>query len=175
VPVELGDAWHDLLVTMTSAAPADRPDAQEVRRQLTALAGTISSGDATRAIRQTATVTPAGTADDDSQTRLLSVPLTVPRTVPGATGPARSDGVSLRSLRDRWEPLLAGAWAPWALAAALLVLLLVVTVALLAGGGDPAEPGGGEARPTATAPTEAQLPPEVTERLADLRDAVEGR
>jgi len=141
VPDDLGDAWHDLLVTMTSAAPEDRPDADEVRRQLTDLAHGVSAVDATHAIRH------------DDATR----PYTVPLTVRPEAAPRR--------------PRLSGETLLWAVPLALLALVLLGTVLVLALVGDDGDPATGQPSPR-PAPS---LAPSVSERLQDLRDAVEGR
>jgi len=140
VPAELGDAWHDLLVTMTSASPRDRPDALEVRRQLDALSGGVSPGDANRALRH------------DDATRAYTVPLTV------GTPPAGRR--------------LSGAALLWVVPASVLAVLILVTVLVLSlVGDDGATPARGEPTPRPT----TSLAPEVSQRLSELRDAVEDR
>lgn len=150
VPEELGHAWHDLLVTMTSAAPEDRPDADQVRRQLTELAHGVSAVDATHAIRHDDA--PHDATGNDG-TRLYTVPLTVRPEAPPRRRP------------------LSGETLLWAVPLALLALLLLGTVLVLALVGDDGQPATGEPSPR-PAPS---LAPSVSERLQDLRDAVEGR
>lgn len=154
VPDELGDAWHDLLVTMTSAAPEDRPDADEVRRQLTELAHGVSAVDATHAIRRVDAPRDAtGDETGGDGTRLDTVPLTV------------RPAVAARRRRLSGETLL------WAVPLALLALVLLGAVLVLALVGGDGEPADGQPSP----PPAPSLAPSVSERLQDLRDAVEGR
>jgi serine/threonine protein kinase len=164
IPAELPVGWRDLLAAMTALAPADRPSADRVAKELRLLTVTSAAAPPTVPLRT-----------GPAPTRALTVPVAASRTTQEPTPPARPR-LGARSLArldrvrhsvvPRWRVPGRPARLGW-LAAGLVVLLVVLVVAGLASRGGTGAP----ARPTVP----SGVPSQVGDDLQQLHDAVAGR